>query len=42
MVLLCNVWNHLQDDVFNRLNHDCLEGEKTLVKVFGDGKVVDA
>ena len=42
MLLLRIVWNHLKDDVFNRLNLYCLEGGKKLVKVFGDGKVVEA
>ena len=41
MLLLSNVWNHLKDDVFNRLKNYCLEGGKTLVKVFGDGKVAE-
>ena len=42
MLLLCNVWDRLKDDGFNRLKHYYLEGGKTLVKVIGDGKVVDA
>ena len=42
MLFLCNVWNHLKDDTFNRLKHYYLEGGETLAKVFGDGKVVEA
>ena len=42
MLLLCNVWNYLKDDVFHRLKHYCLKGVKTLVKCFGDDKVVEA
>ena len=42
LLLLCNVWNHLKDDVFHRLKHYRLKGVKTLVKCFDDGKVVEA
>ena len=28
VLLLCNVWDHLKDNVFNRLKHYCLEGGK--------------
>ena len=42
MLLVCNIRNHLKDDIFNRLKHYCLEGGKTLVKCFGDDKVVEA
>ena len=32
MLLLRIVWNHLKDDVFNRLNLYCLEGGKRWLK----------
>ena len=36
MLLLWDIWYHLQDNVFNGLEHNCLKRCESLVDCFGD------
>ena len=40
VLLLWNVWDHLENDIFYRLKHNLLEGWEALIEVFCDCEVV--
>ena len=42
MLLFWDIWYHLKNYIFNRLEHYFLKGRETLIEVLGDGKVVES
>ena len=42
LLLLWDIWYHLKNYIFDRLEYYCLKRGEALFEVFGDGKVVES